>query len=57
MIKAEIVADSKDNLGNRLTTVLVTFPRIILSLLRGRKKFCIFVEKLNHVYLQNNKLT
>lgn len=31
MIKAEIIADSKNEFGNRLTTFLVTFPRIILT--------------------------
>ena len=31
MIKAEIVADSLSPQGDRLTSVLVTMPRIILS--------------------------
>ncbi len=31
MIKAEIVADSKNEFGNRLTTFVITFPRIILA--------------------------
>lgn len=31
MIKAEIVADSKNEHGDRITTMLVTFPRIILA--------------------------
>lgn len=31
MIKAEIVADSVNTIGERITTMLVTFPRIILA--------------------------
>lgn len=31
MFKAEIIADSKNEFGNRLTTFVVTFPRIILA--------------------------
>lgn len=31
MFKAEIIADSKNEFGNRLTTFIVTFPRIILA--------------------------
>ena len=31
MIKAEIVADSTNEFGNRLTTMLITFPRFILA--------------------------
>lgn len=31
MIKAQIVADSKNEFGNRITTMVVTFPRIILA--------------------------
>lgn len=31
MIKAKIVADSKNQQGNRITTMLVTFPRFILA--------------------------
>jgi hypothetical protein len=30
-IKAEIIADSKNEFGNRITTMVVTFPRIILA--------------------------
>lgn len=30
MFKAEIIADSKNEFGNRITTFIVTFPRIIL---------------------------
>ena len=30
-ISAEIVADSLDSRGNRLTSLLITFPRIILA--------------------------
>ena len=56
-INAKIVADSVSPRGNRLTSLSITFPRIILFLLLGRQKFCIFVEKLNHVYLQNNEFT
>lgn len=31
MFKAEIIADSKNEFGNRITTFIVTFPRIILA--------------------------
>lgn len=31
MIKAEIIADSKNEFGNRITTMIVTFPRFILA--------------------------
>lgn len=31
MFKAEIIADSKNQCGNRITTFIVTFPRIILA--------------------------
>lgn len=31
MIKAEVLADSKNEFGNRITTMRVTFPRIILA--------------------------
>lgn len=31
MIKAEIIADSKNEFGNRITTFVLTFPRIILA--------------------------
>lgn len=31
MFKAEIIADSKNTFGNRITTFIVTFPRIILA--------------------------
>ncbi len=31
MFKAEIIADSKNEFGNRITTFVVTFPRIILA--------------------------
>ena len=31
MIKAEIVADSLSSQGDRLTSLLITFPRIILA--------------------------
>ena len=31
MFKAEIIADSKNKIGNRITTFVVTFPRIILA--------------------------
>ena len=30
-ISAEVVADSLDSRGNRLTSLLITFPRIILA--------------------------
>ena len=48
LISAKIVADSLNQFGERIVT---------LFLLLGKKKFCIFVEKLNYVHLQNNKLT
>lgn len=31
MFKAEIIADSKNEFGNRITTFVITFPRIILA--------------------------
>lgn len=31
MFKAEIIADSKNEFGNRITTFIITFPRIILA--------------------------
>lgn len=31
MISAQIVADSKNEFGNRITTMVITFPRIILA--------------------------
>lgn len=31
MIKAEIIADSKNEFGNRITTFVLTFPRIVLA--------------------------
>lgn len=39
MIKAEILADSKNPYGDRLTTMLVTFPRIILSEFNTHRMF------------------
>lgn len=39
MIKAEIVADSKNIFGDRLTTFVVTFPRIILAELNTHRIF------------------
>ena len=53
-ISAKIVADSVSPQGDRLISVLCTFPRIILAEVN---KFCIFIEKLYNVYLQNNKFT
>ena len=31
MIKAQVIADSENKFGNRITTMVVTFPRIILA--------------------------
>ena len=39
MIKAEIVADSVNTIGERITTMLVTFPRIILAELNTHRAF------------------
>ena len=39
MIKAEIVADSKNEFGNRITTMLVTMPRIILAEFNTHRMF------------------
>lgn len=39
MINAKIVADSKNTLGNRLTTMVVTFPRYILAELNTHRLF------------------
>lgn len=39
MIKAEIVADSKNEFGNRITTMVVTFPRIILAEFNTHRMF------------------
>ena len=38
-IKAEIIADSKNEFGNRLTTFVVTFPRFILAELNTHRMF------------------
>lgn len=39
MIKAEIVADSKNEFGQRITTFVVTFPRYILAELNTHRMF------------------
>lgn len=39
MIKAEIIADSKNDFGNRITTFVLTFPRIILAELNTHRMF------------------
>lgn len=39
MIKAEIIADSKNEFGNRITTFVLTFPRIILAELNTHRMF------------------
>jgi thymidylate synthase ThyX len=39
MIKAEIVADSKNEFGNRITTMVVTMPRIILAEFNTHRMF------------------
>lgn len=38
-ISAEIIADSKNEFGNRLTTMVVTFPRIILAEMNTHRMF------------------
>lgn len=38
-IEAKIVADSKNEFGNRITTMVVTFPRIILAELNTHRMF------------------
>ena len=38
-IKAEIIADSVNTLGDRLTTFVVTFPRIILAEVNTHRAF------------------
>ena len=39
MIKAEIIADSLNEFGNRITTMVVTFPRIILAEFNTHRMF------------------
>jgi thymidylate synthase ThyX len=39
MIEAKIVTDSKDNRGNRITTMLVTLPRFLLAELNTHRLF------------------
>lgn len=39
MIQAKIVADSKNGFGNRITTMVITFPRIIHSELMTHRMF------------------
>ena len=39
MIKAEIIADSKNETGNRITTMVVTFPRFIPAELNTHRMF------------------
>lgn len=39
MIKAEVIADSKNRFGNRITTMVVTFPRIILAEFNTHRMF------------------
>lgn len=39
MISAKILADSKNEFGNRLTTMIVTFPRIILAEFNTHRMF------------------
>ena len=38
-INAEIIADSVDSKGNRITTMLLTFPRFILAELNTHRMF------------------
>lgn len=39
MISAQVIADSKNEFGNRLTTMVVTFPRIILAEFNTHRMF------------------
>lgn len=39
MISAKVIADSKNQFGNRLTTIVVTFPRIILAEFNTHRMF------------------
>lgn len=39
MISAKVVADSKNEFGNRITTMVVTFPRIILAEFNTHRMF------------------
>lgn len=39
MIKAKIIADSKNQFGNRITTMVITFPRIILAEFNTHRMF------------------
>lgn len=39
MIKATVIADSKNEFGNRITTMVVTFPRIILAEFNTHRMF------------------
>lgn len=39
MIQAKIIADSKNEFGNRITTMMVTFPRFILAELNTHRMF------------------
>ena len=39
MISAKIIADSKNKFGNRITTMIVTFPRIILAEFNTHRMF------------------
>jgi thymidylate synthase ThyX len=39
MIKAEIIVDSKNEFGNRITTMIVTMPRIILAEFNTHRMF------------------
>ncbi len=39
MIQAKVVADSKNEFGNRITTMVITFPRIILAEFNTHRMF------------------
>jgi hypothetical protein len=39
MIEAKVIADSKNEFGNRITTMVVTFPRFILAELNTHRMF------------------
>lgn len=39
MIQAKVIADSSNELGNRITTMIVTFPRFILAELNTHRMF------------------
>lgn len=46
MISARVVADTKSEHGHRLTSMLITFPRIILSEFNTHRMFCLSGETM-----------